>query len=143
MLELCGIQTALQLFPVYRKARKFHPCIQASTYTSAHTICWAELLSLEELGNPGFSNPEKASKSRILPMASKAFWPVSTSSASALPPSPFLCALLAKHIGLMSAFQAAHTLSCLQALNRLFPLPGRLFPLPFPSLLLLILSVSV
>ena len=38
-----------------------------------------------------FPNPGEASKSRILPMASKASWPVSTSLASSLPPSPPGC----------------------------------------------------
>lgn len=52
---------------------------------------------------PAFPNPGKVSESRILPPASRASWPVSTSLASSLPPSPFFSALLAKRLGLVSA----------------------------------------
>lgn len=142
------IQAALQLFPVHRNPENSVPASWLPpTYTSAHTICPAELFSLEELGNQAFPNPGKASKSRILPMASKASWPVSTSLASSLSHSPLLSALFARRVGLISASPAARTLSCLQTLNRLSPLPGRLSPLPFSNLLLSIhpfcLSINV
>lgn len=110
------IQAALQLFPVHRTPENSIPASWLPpTYTSAHTICPAELFSLEELGNRTFPNSRKASKSRILPMASEASWPVSTSLASSLSHSPLLSALFARRAGLISASPASRTLSLLPA----------------------------
>lgn len=110
------IQAALQLFPVHRTPENSIPASWLPpTYTSAHTICPAELFSLEELGNRTFPNSGKASKSRILPMASEASWPVSTSLASSLSHSPLLSALFARRAGLISASPASRTLSLLPA----------------------------
>lgn len=89
-----------------------------------------------------FPNPGKASKSRILPMASKASWPASTSLASSLPPSPPGRMTRQAYWPYVSFSSNAYSLLSAGSEQAVL-LPGRLPPLPFPALLLFILSVSV
>lgn len=111
------------------------PTLQPTQSAGPSCSLWKSLV-IQAIPNPG-----RASKSRILPMGCKAVWPVSTSLASSLPPSPFLCATRQMCWPSFSFSSSPYALLPAGP-ERAFPVPGRLFPLPFPSLLLLILSVS-
>lgn len=82
----------MQLFPAHRGGRKFGPRVRTSIYTSAHTICLAELFSLEEL----FQTQEK------LPSLGSSQWPLR-------PPGP--CPLLWPHLHLLPPYSLCHSQS--------------------------------
>lgn len=127
-VELCGTWTALQLFPVHREARKFQP-----SHPGFHLPFGVHNLP-GRVALPGraFSNPGKASKSRILPVAPKASWPMSTSFPLTL------CVTHQPHCAYFSFSSSAHSLLPVGS-EPAVPFAWKVRSAAFPSFLLFIL----